>query len=86
MSRRTRPLQRLIGLAASAALLSGFVAPTALAGNPGPHFTAHSKTATVSCSGGSGFTVDGNALFGQETETAAWNAGDHGTTCGAALD
>lgn len=86
MTHAPRPVRPLIGLAASTALLLGVIAPTAWAGHPGPHFTAHSRTATVSCSGGSGFTVDGNALFGQQTETAAWNAGDHGTTCGATLD
>ena len=50
------------------------------------HYRAHTVTATASCSGGTGFTVDGNAYFGQLTETNAWNAGDHGTTCGVELD
>jgi hypothetical protein len=73
--------KRLIGLAASAALLIGMQAAPASAAT-----TAHSQTATASCSGGTGFTVDGNAFFGQQTETAAWNAGDHGTTCGVTLN
>jgi hypothetical protein len=30
--------------------------------------------------------IDANAFFGQQTETAAWNAGDHGTTCGVTLN
>jgi hypothetical protein len=65
----------LVGTLVAAAL--AFSAPQA-----GAAFTAHSKTSTVSCGGGTGFVVDGNAYFGQLTETAAWNAGDHGTTCG----
>jgi hypothetical protein len=73
--------KRVIGLAAAAALLIGLQAAPASAA-----YTAHSKTATVSCGGGTGFTVDANAFFGQQTETAAWNAGDHGTTCGVTLD
>jgi hypothetical protein len=73
--------KRLIGLAASAALLIGMQAAPASAAT-----RAHSQIATASCSGGTGFTVDGNAFFGQQTETAAWNAGDHGTTCGVTLN
>ena len=61
--------------------LSLATGPAALAGHPGPHFTGHERTVTASCSGGTGFVVDANAYFGQLTETAAWNAGDHGTTC-----
>ncbi len=79
-------IKRFTGLAASAALLLGLSASPAAANQPGPHYTAHSQTATASCSGGTGFTVDGNAFFGQQTETAAWNAGNHGTTCGVTLD
>jgi hypothetical protein len=73
--------KRLIALAASAALNIGMQAAPASAAT-----RAHSQTATASCSGGTGFTVDGNAFFGQQTETAAWNAGDHGTTCGVTLN
>ena len=43
-------------------------------------------TATVSCSGGSGFVVDANALFGQQTETAAFNAAPPEETCQVKLD
>jgi len=69
----------VVGVAA----LSLTMVPAAWAGHTEPHYTGHERTATVSCSGGSGFVVDANALFGQQTETAAWNAADHGTTCGA---
>jgi hypothetical protein len=69
-----------------AVVLSFAMAPAAWAGHPGPHYTGHEQTATVSCTGGTGYVVDANALFGQQTETAAWNAGDHGTTCGVTLD
>ena len=72
-------------LVATTGLVFAMVSP-ASAGNLGPHFTGHEVTATVSCSGGSGFVVDANALFGQQTETAAWNAGEHGTTCGVVLN
>jgi hypothetical protein len=50
--------------------------------------TGHSQTATVSCSGGSGFVVDANAYFGQQTETAAFNAAPPGEsfTCGVTLN
>ena len=72
----------VVGVAA----LSMTMVPAAWAGHPGPHYTGHEQTATVSCSGGSGFVVDANAFFGQQTETAAWNAGDHGTTCGVTLN
>ena len=68
------------------AALSLTMVPAAWAGHPGPHFTGHEQTATASCSGGTGFVVDANAFFGQQTETAAWNAGDHGTTCGVTLN
>jgi hypothetical protein len=72
----------IVGIAA----LSFAMVPAAWAGHPGPHSTGHDQTATVSCSGGTGFEVDANAFFGQQTETAAWNAGDHGTTCGVTLN
>ncbi len=64
------------------AIITVALALGALAGSASAAFTAHSKASTVSCGGGTGFVVDGNAYFGQLTETAAWNAGDHGTTCG----
>jgi hypothetical protein len=66
--------------------MSFAMVPAAWAGHPGPHFTGHDQTATVSCSGGSGFVVDANAFFGQQTETAAFNRGDHGFTCGVTLN
>ena len=66
--------------------LSLTMVPAAWAGHPGPHFTGHERTATASCSGGTGFVVDANAFFGQQTETAAWNAGYNGTTCGVTLN
>jgi hypothetical protein len=70
-------MRRILVAATAAALaLGGFAGPASAA------FRAHTKTSTVSCSGGTGYVVDGNAYFGQLTETAAWNAGDHGTTCG----
>ena len=72
----------VVGVAA----LTLAMVPSAKAGHPGPHSTGHEQTARASCSGGTGFVVDGNALFGQETETAAWNEGDHGTTCGVTLN
>ncbi len=72
----------VVGVAA----LSLTVVPAAWAGHSKPHYAGHERTATVSCSGGTGFVVDANALFGQQTETAAWNAGEHGTTCVATLD
>jgi hypothetical protein len=72
----------VVGIAA----MSFAMAPAAWAGHPGPHFTGHEQTATVSCSGGSGFDVDANAFFGQQTETAAFNRGDHGFTCGVTLN
>ena len=70
-------MRRILVAMIAAALTLG-----AFAGSASAAFTAHSKTSTVSCGGGTGFVVDGNAYFGQLTETAAWNAGDHGTTCG----
>jgi hypothetical protein len=73
-------------IVAAVAALSLTIVPAASAGNPGPHYTGHEQTATASCSGGTGFVVDANALFGQQTETAAWNAGEHGTTCGVTLN
>ena len=72
----------VVGIAA----MSLAMVPAAWAGHPGPHFTGHDRTATVSCSGGSGFVVDANAFFGQQTETAAFNRGDHGFTCGVSLN
>jgi hypothetical protein len=84
MSRSRNSLVRLLVCASAIAAFS--VAPGAQAAGPDQHFRAHSATVTTSCSGGSGFVSDGNALFGQQTETAAWNAGDHGTTCGATLN
>ena len=72
----------VVGIAA----LSFAMVPAAWAGHPGPHSTGHDQTATVSCSGGSGFVVDANAFFGQQTETAAFNRGDHGFTCGVTLN
>ena len=72
----------IVGIAA----LSFAMVPAAWAGHPGPHFTGHDQTATVSCSGGSGFVIDANAFFGQQTETAAFNRGDHGFTCGVTLN
>jgi hypothetical protein len=58
------------------------LAPAAQGAGPDVHYTHHSQTATASCSdGGGGFTVDANALFGQQTQVDAWNRGDHGTTC-----
>lgn len=72
----------VVGIAA----MSFAMVPAAWAGHPGPHFTGHDQTATVSCSGGSGFVVDANAFFGQQTETAAFNRGDHGFTCGVTLN
>jgi hypothetical protein len=84
MSRRSSILVRLVVCASTITAFS--VAPAAHAAGPDQHFTAHSATVTASCSGGTGFVTDGNALFGQQTETSAWNAGDHGTTCGATLN
>jgi hypothetical protein len=78
---RCPSIRRFAALITAAALAGLAAAPAADAA-----YTAHSTTATVGCSGGSGFTVDANALFGQQTETNAWNAGDHGTTCGATLN
>ena len=34
--------------------------------------TGHSRTVTVACPGGTGFTVDFNALKGQQTEVSAF--------------
>jgi hypothetical protein len=62
------------------------VVPAAWAGHPGPHSTGHDQTATVSCSGGSSFVVDANAFFGQQTETAAFNAAPPESTCEVQLD
>ena len=75
--------RRRNALIVAAAGLSLTMVPAAWAD---PQFTGHEQTATASCSGGTGFVVDANALFGQQTETAAWNAGDHGTTCGVTLN
>jgi hypothetical protein len=61
------------------------VVPAAWAGHPGPHSTGH-QTATVRCSGGSSFVVDANAFFGQQTETAAFNAAPPEDTCEVELD
>jgi hypothetical protein len=72
----------VVGIAA----MTFAMVPAAWAGHPGPHVTGHDQTATVSCSGGSGFVVDANAFFGQQTETAAFNRGDHGFTCGVTLN
>jgi hypothetical protein len=60
--------KRLLGLVAAAALLSGLYAMPGLAAS-----TGHSQTSTVSCSGGTGFTVDGNAYSGQVTAQTVWN-------------
>lgn len=76
-------MKRLYALFAALAFVSSTAVPVASAAADA--YTGHQQTATVSCSGGSGFVVDGNALFGQQTETAAWNAGNHGTTCSATL-
>ena len=62
------------------------VVPAAPAGHRGPHSTGHEQTATVSCSGGSSFVVDANAFFGQQTETAAFNAAPLEDTCQVTLD
>lgn len=78
--------KRRSAVVAGIAAMSFAMVPAAWAGHPGPHFTGHDQTATVSCSGGSGFVVDANAFFGQETETAAFNRGDHGFTCGVTLN
>ncbi len=78
--------KRRNAVVAGVAALSLTMVPPASAGHSEPHYTGHERTATTSCSGGTGFVVDANALFGQQTETAAWNAGDHGTTCEATLD
>jgi hypothetical protein len=67
-------------------VLSFALAPTASAGHQGPHSTGHKQTATVSCSGGSFFVVDANAFFGQQTETAAFNAAPPGDVCGVTLN
>ena len=72
----------VVGIAA----LSVAMVPTAWGGHPGPHFTGHERTATVSCSGGSFFIVDANALFGQQTETAHFNAAPPLFTCGVTLN
>jgi hypothetical protein len=66
--------------------LSATMVPAAWAGHPGPHSTGHDQTATVSCSGGSSFVVDANAFFGQQTETAAFNAAPPEDTCQVNLD
>ncbi len=72
----------VVGIAA----LSFVMAPAAWAGHPGPHSTGHEQTATVRCSGGSFFVVDANAFFGQQTETAAFNAAPPSDTCGVTLN
>jgi hypothetical protein len=72
----------VVGLAA----LSLTMVPAARAGNPGPHSTGHDQTATVSCTGVSSFVVDANALFGQQTETAAFNAAPPDSTCAVELN
>jgi hypothetical protein len=71
----------VVGVAA----LSLTMAPAAWGGHPGPHSKRH-QTATVSCSGGSSFVVDANAFFGQQTETAAFNAAPLEDTCEVNLD
>jgi hypothetical protein len=79
-------MMRRTAIAIAAATLCLVPATGAWAAGPEEHFTRHDRLVTVSCTGGSGFTADGNAYFGHQTETAAWNAGDHGTTCSASLD
>lgn len=63
-------------------LLVAIVASLALVpGTAGAAYTGHSTRAVTTCTGGSQIVADGNALFGQSTEAAAWDAGDHQTTC-----
>jgi hypothetical protein len=72
----------VVGVAA----LSLTMAPAAWGGHSGPHSTSHDQTATVRCSGGSSFVVDANAFFGQQTETARFNAAPPEFTCEVTLD
>jgi hypothetical protein len=64
--------KRLLGLIAAAVLLSGLNAMPALADPPAS--TGHSLTSTVSCSGGTGYTVDANAYEGQVVAQTMWNS------------
>ena len=64
--------KRLLETIAAAALLSGMSAMPAFA-DPPPASTGHSVTSTVSCSGGTGYTVDANAYAGQVIAQTTWN-------------
>jgi Spy/CpxP family protein refolding chaperone len=77
--------KRRNAVVAGIAALCLVVVPAAWADDPGADSPGH-QTATVSCSGGSGFVVDANALFGQQTETAAFNAAPPEETCEVNLD
>jgi hypothetical protein len=84
---------RLVGVITTVALLSGAYALPASASPPStkppankpPATIGHSSTVTVQCDGSGeftdNFTTDANALFGQETEVAAFNASPDPTTC-----
>jgi hypothetical protein len=78
--------KRRNALVVGVAALCLSIVPAASAHHSRPHFTGHERTATVSCSGGSFFIVDANALFGQETETAHFNAAPPPDTCGVTLN
>ena len=55
------------------AALSLTIVPGAWARPPAPVTTGHVDTVTVSCTDVPSFTADQNALFGQQTETTAFN-------------
>jgi hypothetical protein len=52
-------------------------APQAWAAPPNPVTTGHQDTVTVNCTDVPGFTSDQNSLFGQTTETNAFNRAPH---------
>ena len=72
----------MVGVAA----LSFTMVPAAWADDPRAHYTGHDQTATVSCTDVPPFVVDANALFGQQTETTAFNATPQDSICVVELD
>lgn len=55
--------------------------PAAWASHSRPHFTGHDRTVTVTCTGVPPFVADANALFGQQTQAAAFNAAPPESVC-----
>jgi hypothetical protein len=71
--RRSVMTKRRNAVVGGLAALSLTMVPAAWAQPPGSVTTGHDDTVTVSCTDVPSFTADQNALFGQQTETTAFN-------------